>query len=130
MDIENKQIENILYYIQLYTDCSEYQKLRILQVLLTEWKPVEIIKTVEVEKVIEVPLNIDAFISNFCDLNGCAKSCFTGKISRFKSDQRIIDVTNLRAKFVKEAIDFGYNIKEIADKIKLHKTIVYNYLNR
>lgn len=130
MDIENKQIENILYYIQLYTDCTEYQKMRILQVLLTEWKPIEIIKTVEVQKVIEVPFTIDTFIDNFCQVNSCDKNCFTGKISRFKSDKRIIDVTNLRAKFVKEAIDYGYNIKEIGDKMKLHKTIVYNYLNR
>lgn len=130
MDIENKQIENILYYIQLYTDCTDYQKSRILQLLLTEWKPIEIIKTVEVDKVIEVPFTIDTFIDNFCNANSCVKNCFGGKISRFKSDQRIIDVTNLRAKFVKEAIDFGYNIKEIADKMKLHKTIVYNYLNR
>lgn len=130
MDIKNKQIENILYYIQLYTDCTDYQKERILQLLLSEWKPIKIIKTVEVEKVIEVPFTIDTFIDNFCDKNGCAKSCLSGKISRFKSDERIVDVTNLRAKFVKEAIDFGYNIKEIADNIKLHKTIVYNYLNR
>jgi hypothetical protein len=128
MDI-NKQIENILYYIQLYTDCTEYQKSRILQVLLTEWKPIEGIKTVEVEKIVYlnkkvkyIPIdNIDAYIANFCDTNSITPDYL-------KKKDRSISYTKMRQKFCFEAYNYGFNYCEIGSALNLHHSSIMNYL--
>lgn len=131
MDIENKQIENILYYIQLYTDCTDYQKSRILQVLLTEWKPLEVIKTVQVEKIVYlnqkvkyIPIdNIVAYIANFCDRNNITPEFL-------KTKNRAIAYTKIRQKFCYEAYHYGFKYQEIGDALNLHHSSIIHYLTK
>lgn len=129
MDL-NKKFEDILYFIQLYTECSEYQKKRILQVLITHW-PQEIVKTVEVEKIVYqnqkvkyIPIdNIDAYISNFCDINNITPEFL-------KCKNRSVAYTKIRQKFCYEAYNYGFMYREIGDAINLHHSSIMHYLKR
>jgi len=128
MDID-KQLEDILYYIQLYTDCSDYQKSRILQVLLKHWKPIEVEKIVQVEKIVYlnqkvkyIPIdNIDAYIANFCDTNGITPDYL-------KKKDRSIAYTKMRQKFCYEAYNYGFMYREIGCALNLHHSSIMHYL--
>lgn len=129
MDL-NKKLEDILYYIQLYTDCTDHQKSRILQVLLTHF-PKELVKIVEVQKIVYqnqkvkyIPIdNIVTYISNFCDRN---------KISPefLKTKNRAIAYTKIRQKFCYEAYHYGFKYKEIGGALNLHHSSIVHYVNK
>jgi hypothetical protein len=128
MDID-KQIEDILYYIQLYTDCTNYQKSRILQVLLTHWKPIEVEKIIYVEKIVYqnqkvkyIPIdNIDAYIANFCDTNGITPDYL-------KKKDRSTSYIKIRQKFCFEAYKYGFMLCEIGGALNLHHSTIMHYL--
>ena len=127
MDIDTKEIENILYYIQLYTDCNDYQKSRILQILLTYWKPQQ--ATIDNEtivyqnqKVKYIPVEkIEVYIANFCSTNNIT-------IEFLKTKKRESQFIKIRQIFCVAAYNYGYKLLEISKVLNLHHSTILHYL--
>ena len=120
----NDNLKTILKYIQLYTECNDYDLAKIA--LLFDKYPLETVRLQIVEK------EVKQFIPDKKDIDEWTKKyLITNNITyeQLTANNRKYETVLQRVNFSKEARENGFYLTQIGKKLKMHHSSIIHLVN-